>query len=58
MKIKLPYVAVESEKEAEFRQYTEGKVSVELTKSIHAFHENNKFEDMVRFCLVNFLVFL
>lgn len=48
MKIKLPYVAIESEKEIEFRKYTEGKVGIELTKGLQAFNDDNKFDDMVR----------
>lgn len=49
MKIKLPCVALESAKEAEFRQYTDGKVGVELTEGLQMFSDNNKFEDMVSF---------
>jgi hypothetical protein len=49
MKIKLPYVAAESEKEAEFRQCTEGKVSTDLLTGLQIFYDNNKFEDMVRY---------
>lgn len=52
MKIKLPYFATESSKEAEFRRYTEGKEGLELTQGLQSFYDDNKFDDMVTICCV------